>query len=309
MRNSKFTARSFIHKFLLVFLYFTLCLSFSTLSFAQDDDVIKVDSSIVVVNAAVTDAKGKPAAGLKQSNFKLFVDGEEQEIVSFGTEEVPFAAVILIDTSGSMEQRVSLARSAAMQFLDGLRPDDNAAIYNFDQKISLVQDFSNSRDLAPAGFDLKARGMTVLNDAIFEAAQELSKRPERRRAIVVLSDGADTRSGRSADKALKAALAVDAVIYTVDMSAVESTGRERMQNQGVLKNFAEKTGGRFVAAPGGLAMREAFKNIVAELGRQYTLAFQPPDAKMDGKWHAIELKLNKPELTARTRKGYNAPKK
>jgi Ca-activated chloride channel homolog len=309
MRNSKFTARSFIHKFLLVFLYFTLCLSFSTLSFAQDDDVIKIDSSIVVVNAAVTDAKGKPAAGLKQSNFKLYVDGEEQEIVSFGTEEVPFAAVILIDTSGSMEQRVSLARSAAMQFLDGLRPDDNAAIYNFDQKISLVQDFSNSRDLAPAGFDLKARGMTVLNDAIFEAAQELSKRPERRRAIVVLSDGADTRSGRSADKALKAALAVDAVIYTVDMSAVESTGRERMQNQGVLKNFAEKTGGRFVAAPGGLAMREAFKNIVAELGRQYTLAFQPPDAKMDGKWHTIELKLNKPELTARTRKGYNAPKK
>jgi Ca-activated chloride channel family protein len=283
-----------------------LCVSFLA---QDDDDVIKVDSSIVVLNATVTDAKGKPAAGLKQNQFKLFVDGAEQEILSFGTEEIPFAAVILLDTSGSMEQRVSLARSAAMQFLDGLRVDDVTAIYNFDYKVSLIQDFSNLRDISPTVFDLKANGMTVLNDAIYKAAQELSNRPEKRRAIIVLSDGADTKSGRSADKALKAALAADAVIYTVDMAAVDSNGRERMQNQGVLKNFAEKTGGRFVATPGGIAMRDAFKNIVAELGRQYTLSFQPPEAKTDGKWHTIDLKLSKPELTVRTRKGYHAPKK
>jgi Ca-activated chloride channel family protein len=196
-----------------------------------------------------------------------------------------------------------------MQFLDGLRTDDVTAIYNFDSKVSLIQDFSNSRDIVENIFDLKAKGMTVLNDAIYKAAQELAKRPEKRRAIVVLSDGADTISGRSADKALKAALSADVTIYTVDMSAIETNGRERMQNQGVLKNFAEKSGGRFIPTAGGLAMREAFKNIVAELGRQYTLSFQPPETKHDGKWHTIELKHSNAELTIRTRKGYNAPKK
>jgi Ca-activated chloride channel homolog len=287
------------------------CLLFTVAAFAQkdDDEIIKVDSSLVVVNATVTDAKGKPFPGLKQPNFKLFVDGAPQEIVSFSTEETPFAAVILIDTSGSMEQRVVLARSAAMQFLDGLRVDDVTAIYNFDSKISLVQEFSNSRDIHEGVYDLKAYGMTVLNDAIYKAAQQLAGRPEKRRAIIVLSDGADTRSGRSADKALKTALEANAVIYTVDMSSIDTGGRDRMQNQGALKNFAEKSGGRFIPTPGGLALREAFKNIVAELGTQYTLAFQPPESKNDGKWHAIDIQTNKPELTVRARKGYNAPKK
>jgi Ca-activated chloride channel family protein len=287
-------------------LFFALGISITA---QNDDDVIKVDSSNVLVNATITDAKGKPAVGLKQNQFKLFVDGAEQEIISFTTEATPFAAVILLDTSGSMEQRVSLARSAAMQFLDGLRADDLTAIYNFDSKVSLVQDFSNSRDIAPTVFDLKAYGMTVLNDAIYKAAQELQNRPEKRRAVIVLSDGADTKSARSADKALKVALAANATIYTVDMSSVESNSKDRMQNQGVLKNFAEKSGGRFIPTPGGIAMREAFKNIVAELGRQYTLSFQPPESKSDGKWHTIELKHSNPELTIRTRKGYNAPKK
>jgi Mg-chelatase subunit ChlD len=296
--------------FSLLLLSFAYFLLITTPARAQnDEDVIKVDSSIVVVNATVTDAKGVPVAGLKQSNFKLFVDGAPQEIISFTAEETPFAAVILMDTSGSMEQRVSLARSAAMQFLDGLREDDVTSIFNFDSKISLVQEFSNSRYIEERIFDLKANGMTVLNDAIYKAAQELSNRPEKRRAIIVLSDGADTLSRRSADKALKAALEANAVIYTVDMSSIDTGGRERMQNQGVLRNFAEKSGGRFIPTPGGLALREAFKNIVAELGRQYTISFQHPETKSDGKWHTIELKTTNPNLTVRARKGYNAPKK
>lgn len=306
MRNAKCKLQNLRYILLFCTLHFALCISI----YAQDeDDVIKVDSSIVVVNAAITDAKGKPVSGLKQNQFKLFVDGAEREIVSFTTEQTPFAAVILLDTSGSMEQRVSLARSAAMQFLDGLRADDVTAIYNFDSKVSLLQDFSNQRDITPIAFELKADGMTVLNDAIYKAAHELSSRPEKRRAIVVLSDGADTKSARSSDKALKAALSADITIYTVDMSAIDANVKEKFQNQGVLRNFAEKSGGRFIPTPGGVALREAFKNIVAELGRQYTLAFQPPEAKADGKWHTIELKHSNPELTIRTRKGYNAPKK
>jgi Ca-activated chloride channel family protein len=280
-------------------------------AFAQidDDEPIQVDTSLVVINATITDANGKPVGGLKQNQLQIFEDGKEQKIEFFETEKTPFAAVILLDSSGSMEQRVSLARSAAIQFLDRLRPDDVTAIYNFDSKISLVQEFSNTRDIYEGVFDIKANGMTVLNDAIFKAAEELGKRSEKRRAIIVLSDGADTKSARSADKALKAALAVNATIYTVDMSSIDFNGKARMQNQGVLKNFAEKSGGKFIATPGGVAMREAFKNIVDELGIQYTLGYQTTNSAKDGKWRAIELKTSKTGVNIRTRKGYHAPKK
>ena len=291
------------------FIFLTFLLIFANLSiFAQDEETITVESSIVVLNATITDQNGKAVAGLKQTQFKVFEDGKEQTFEFFGTEQTPFAAVILLDTSGSMETRISMARSAAITFLDGLRVDDNAAIYNFDYKVSLVQDFSNSRDITEKIFDLKANGMTVLNDAIYEAAEVLSKRSEKRKAIIVISDGADTKSKYSESKALKAAIASGATIYTVDMSSADMDGRERMQSQSALKNFAEKSGGKFIAASGGTALREAFTEIVSELGSQYTLTYSPTNTTKDGKWRAIELRVSKPNLIIRTRKGYNAPK-
>lgn len=270
----------------------------------DDDDIISVESSIVIMNAVVTDVSGKAVTGLTQKLFRVFEDGVEQEIKTFEAEATPFAAVILLDTSGSMEDRVTLARSAAIQFLAGLRGEDNVAIYNFHAKVEMVQDFSNSRDMRDQVFDLRAEGMTVLNDAVYKAAELLAKRPEKRRAIIVLSDGADTFSKRSSDKALKAALSADATIYAVDMAPLNA--KPGSQNQGVLKSFAEKTGGRFVATPGGVAMRDAFKRIVEELGGQYTIAYQPSNTRKDGKWRAIELRVARPNLTIRTRKGYNA---
>ena len=275
--------------------------------FAQDEDtVVRVDSSTVVLNATVLDGDGKFVSGLRRDQFSVYENGVRQEISYFSAAETPFAAVILIDTSGSMESRISMARAAAINFLDGLRENDNAAIYRFASKIDLVQSFSGSRDISDAIFDIKADGMTALNDSVFVAAEELTKRPEKRKAIIVLSDGADTFSGKSAEKALKAALAADALIYTIDMSSAEANGRQRMQNPGVLKNFAEKSGGRFVSTPGGAALRQAFKGIVDELGTQYTLGYEPANQERDGKWRAIELKIARPNLTIRTRRGYTA---
>jgi len=291
----------------IAFLICTILLSGIALSAQQDDDVVAVDSSIVVVNATIVDGSGRSVVGLRQDQFHLFEDGKEQSLSFFQGEETPFAAVILIDTSGSMEELVSLARSAAIRFLDGLRAEDSSSIYTFDSKVTAVQDFSYQRDVVDRLFDLKANGMTVLNDAIFLAAAQLSKRPEKRRAIVVLSDGEDTRSSKSAEKALRAALAANATIYTVDMSSTDTEASRRSQNQGVLKNFAEKTGGFFLSTPGGTAMRDAFTRIVSELGNQYTMAYQPPSSKKDGKWHSLEIRVSRPNLTIRTRKGYNSP--
>jgi Ca-activated chloride channel family protein len=287
-----------------------LTLSVVVPTFAQDDDdVVTVDSSIVVLNATVTDPDGRHVPGLKKAQFKILENGIEQEVSMFAAEDTPFAAVVLLDTSGSMEQRISLARSAAIRFLDGLRESDSAKIYRFDSKTSLVQKFSNSRDVTDKIFDIRADGYTALYDAIYQASADLSKREESRRAIIILSDGADNRSGKSADAALKAALAVNASIYTVDMSAIDTGGKERMQNPGALRNFAEKTGGMFIATPGGSALRIAFEQIVAELGSQYTIAYQPKTSAKDGKWRTLELRVTRPNLTIRTRKGYHSAKR
>lgn len=301
-KSSLISHLSFSAAFLVLFFFI------STVPAQNGDDSISVESSLVVLNATITDASGKPSLGLKESQFKVFEDGQEQKLDFFEAAKTPFAAVILIDTSGSMEQRISMARSAAINFLDGLRADDVTAIYNFDTKISMVQDFSNSRDVTEQIFNIKADGYTALNDAIVKAAEQLGKRSEKRRAIIVLSDGADNKSKYSGDKALKAAMDANATIYTIDMSAIETDGKDRIQSQGALKNFAEKSGGVFVATAGGAAMREAFKNIVEELGVQYTLGYQPSNLKKDGKFRQIEIRVARPNLIIRTRKGYYAAK-
>ncbi len=274
----------------------------------QDDEVVRVESDLVVLNVTVTDGQGKFVHKLPRSEFKIFEDGHEQIINTFTLEETPFAAAILLDTSGSMEGRISLARAAAIRFLDGMREDDVAAIYNFDTKIEQVQDFSAGRDLPPMTYGLKAKGMTALNDAVLRAAVDLSKRPEKRRAIIVLSDGEDTHSGASMDKALSNALAANATIYTVDMADQMTPLTQRAVSAGVLKNYANKSGGRYVSTPGGQALADAFAGIVAELSNQYTISYQPTNRVRDGRWRAIEIKLARQDVEARTRRGYKAPK-
>jgi VWFA-related protein len=189
-----------------------------------------------------------------------------------------------------------------------LREEDVSAVYNFDSKVEQAQDFSAGRDLPPLAYGLKARGMTALNDAIVRAAVDLSKRPEKRRAIIVLSDGEDTHSGASQDKALANALAANATIYTVDMADQTTPLMKRAVSAGALRNYASKSGGRYVPTPGGQALSDAFAGIVAELSNQYTIGYQPTNRARDGRWRTIEVKLARPQLDARTRRGYKSPK-
>jgi len=292
----------------LVALLFITALS----AFAQDDDVIRTNTDNVVLNVTVTDKSGQYVKGLKASDFKVYEDGVEvkpEMIASFSLQESPYAAVVLLDSSGSMEARFTLARSAAIRFLDGLRDEDVAAVYRFDSKVERVQEFSGGRDLAPIAYAIRAKGMTTLNDAIVEAAHTLADRPEHRKAIVILSDGMDTFSKASAEKAVESALAVGASIYAVDMSALEVSGSNAHQGAPTLEGFATKTGGRFISTAGGPALRDAFTGIAQELGQQYTIAYRPQNTTRDGKWHKLEVKLSREDLIVRTRKGYRAPKK
>jgi Ca-activated chloride channel family protein len=272
----------------------------------QDDDVIRVSTELVVLNATVIDKNGKFVPGLKPNEFHLFEDGTEQKVVTFTAEKTPFAAAILLDTSGSMESRLTLGRSAALRFLDGLRESDVAAVYNFDVKVVQLQEFSPGRDLPDRAYGLKTKMLTSLNDAVLRAADDLGKREEKRRAIVVLSDGGENYSSASSDKALDHALKAGATIYAVNMGP-DGPSRD-IAAAGILKNFAEKSGGRYIETAGGQALRDSFAEIAQELGRQYTIAYRPTNHARDGKWRKIDLKLSRPDVSVRTRKGYKAPK-
>src|SRR4029450_7586645 len=242
-------------------LFFLFLFIPSTAIAQDDDDVVRVNTELVLLNVTVTDSAGNYVRKLRASDFKVFEDGKEVDpklIVGFALQESPYASVVLIDSSGSMEQRMILARSGAIRFLDGLRDEDVAAVYRFDSKVERVQKFSGGRDLAPIAYAIRAKGMTTLNDAVVEASKQLTERPENRKAIVILSDGMDTYSKASAEKAVESALAIGASIYAVDMSVLEMAGSSNRQSAQSLKGFAEKTAGRFVTAPGGQALRDAF---------------------------------------------------
>lgn len=305
-QNSKVLFRAWLTVSLLLVGLFPI----PTATAQQDDDVVRVATELVVLNITVTNSAGQYVSGLRLSDFKIYEDGREvalTDISSFGAHESPFASVVLLDTSGSMDSRLSLARSAAIRFLDNLRLEDVAAVYKFDSKVERVQEFSGGRDLAPMAFGIRAEGMTTLNDAIVDASKALADRAERRKAIVVLSDGVDTRSKASSDKALESALAIGASIYAVDMSSLDGRQRAR-QSAMVLKNFAEKSGGLFVDTPGGPALRDAFANIADELGHQYTVAYRPLNRARDGKWRKLDVKVSRSDLIVRSRKAYRAPK-
>jgi Ca-activated chloride channel family protein len=272
----------------------------------QDDDVVRVNTDLVVLNATVLDKNGKFVPGLKRADFQIFEDGAEQKLATFTAEETPFAAAILLDTSGSMETRLTLGRSAAIRFLEGLRDEDVAAVYNFDMKVEQIQEFSPGRDLPARAYGLRTKMMTALNDAVLRAADDLAKRDEKRRAIVVLSDGGENHSRASSDKALDHALLAGATIYAVNMSDT-GPGRD-IVGSSILRNLAEKSGGRYVASPGGQELRDSFAAIAEELGHQYTLAYRPINKERDGRWRAIQVKPGRADITVRTRKGYRAPK-
>ncbi|MBO0798729.1 MAG: VWA domain-containing protein, partial [Blastocatellia bacterium] len=237
-------------------------------------------------------------------------DSKEQEILGFSYEETPFAAAILIDASESMEHKLTMGRAACTSFVDGLRDGDTFAIYSFSgTKVKKLQDFTEVRDVPDSIWDLQAEGNTPLYDAISQASEDLSQRPERRRAILIASDGGDTQSRASLDQALRKAAAANVMVYAIDMTD-GTVFRTAQHDPGadVLKSMAEKTGGRFFKTPGGTALRDAFANAVTELRNQYTLTYSSTNERQDGRWRAIDVRIGRPGLNIRTRKGYYASK-
>jgi Ca-activated chloride channel family protein len=276
----------------------------------KPDDVISVETNVVLLNVTVTNLKEDFVGGLKRSDFTVLEDKQLQPIVDFSVDVKPFAAAILIDASASMENKMSLARAACTTFVEGMRDDDVFAIYSFSgTKVKQAQDFSDIKDIADTVWDLKPDSMTPMYDAIVKATEDLLKRPERRRVILLVSDGGDSTSRASLEEAIRKTTDVGITIYSVDLSdrgVYKTTPRDNGGD--ILKTLANKTGGRFYASPGGGALREAVAQTIEELRHQYTITYEPKNEKKDGKWRAIEVQLLRMDLKARTRLGYYAAK-
>jgi Ca-activated chloride channel family protein len=281
---------------------------------AADDDRkadVELRNDTVLVNVVVTDGH-QFTTGLTPGDFGVTEDGVRQKIDTLYAEETPFAAAILLDTSGSMELKLRLARVAAARFMDRARPEDHVAVYLFGSEVKRLQDFTpGGRDLDDSLWGTSAEGVTKMYDCVSQAAAALGGRGEVRRAILLISDGADFGSAATYDSALRRALAAGATIYTVDLAAVGGgsvlSSADEMQARSVLKSLAERSGGKYFASKGGSDLSESFGQIVDELGHQYTLAYSPTNAKRDGTWRKISVTCARQGVRLRAREGYQAP--
>jgi len=280
-------------------------------------ETVRVSTSQVVVNITVTDVKGKYVPGLDREAFKLTEDDREQQMVEFLGEDAPLAAAVLVDTSGSaLEKDLARSRNAVLDLANRLHPKDTLAIYAFgEQGIQQLRDFSSSvRGLKPLLRQLKGRGDTPLYDAILAAAEDLRARPERRRVIVLLSDGADSASQATLRETERQTFLAGISIYAIDLINTEKSARRSALRQAAaqtLRQLTEETGGRYITTEGGFfllssrsKLKRIFSNLIDEWHTQYTIAYEPANSRRAGRWRTIRVALEQADLTARTRLGY-----
>jgi len=278
-----------------------------------DKTRITLDVSRVNMLYTVSDKKGRFVTDLRKDDFEVFESKKPQAIIEFAAEtDLPLRLAILIDTSNSVRDRFHFQQEAATAFIDGtVRPEhDKALIVSFDTAAELVADLTgNIADLEHAVDRLRPGGGTSLYDAIFFACRDklMEDQPlyKFRRAMVILSDGDDNQSRYTRDQALEMAQKADVTVYTIstNITRVESDGDK------VLRYFAEETGGQAFFPFKVSDLSQSFENIANELRHQYNIFYRPEPLKVDGLYHAVEIRVKgHKDLIVRARKGYYAPK-
>ncbi len=271
---------------------------------------IRTQVELVNVVFTVTDRNGKMVSGLKAADFQVFEDRKPQTIDYFndwtkGTD-VPLTIALLIDTSASVKSKLDYEKQTASEFFRNvLRKDrDIALIIQFDSDVNLVQDFTQDTDRLEAALNsLRAGNSTSLYDAIYLAVTEKLKDETGRKVIVVITDGTDTSSKIKEREAIEVAQRSDVLIYGIGVRD------EYGESFGVLKRFAEDTGGSFFSPSARLSeLRDAFHAIGADLQGQYSLAYRSTNEKRDGSFRSIEVRCKVPNVRVHARRGYYAPK-
>jgi hypothetical protein len=182
---------------------------------AGDDEVVKLDATLVNIPVIVSDRTGRYIPRLKQSDFVLYEDGVRQEVAFFGDEQVPFNVVLLLDVSPSVQNNIPEIQDAALEFIRQIRPEDRVMIVSFDRGINYHTDFTNNRrTLESAIRNVQMGSGTSVYDAVYETVARKLNRVEGRKALILLSDGEDTTSSHASyDEAIEIVTESDVLVY------------------------------------------------------------------------------------------------
>lgn len=295
---------------------------------SAQDQPIRVNVNLVNLLCTVHNKAGGLVGNLEKTDFNIFEDGKQQEIKYFTREtDLPLTIGLLVDVSASQERLIETERNAAHQFFTRvLRPKDEAFLISFGAEADLLQDYTSSPKLLLDGLNqlrlsvpvgglhpgpvptMQNQAGTILYDAVYLAATEKLKTEVGRKAIVVITDGVDTGSKISRDKSIEAALKSDAIIYSIfyqDASAYGPFGGGG-GGRGELQRMSADTGGKVFEVDRRHNLDDAFREIQDEMRSQYSIGYTPTNARKDGTFRKIEIRVSAKDDKVQTRKGYYA---
>ena len=276
---------------------------------SQLDDPIRIEVETVNVLVSVHDSEtGEFIMDLKNDDFQVLEDGVRQKIIFFSQQtNMPLNLAMCVDTSASVQLKLDFEKEVASDFLQSvMRPSDRALLVEFDTGVTLLHDFtSNPNALVAEIRSLQAGGGTSLYDAIYLISAQKMLRQKGRKAIVILSDGADLTSKRTFKNAMQMAQKAEVTIYAISTTRFGADIDHEGDN--ALKQLTENTGGRAFFPYSSKHLVSAFEAIDQELRSQYNLAYEPLNKEKDGKFRSIKVKVNRRNVKLRHRKGYFAP--
>jgi VWFA-related protein len=279
---------------------------------------IKTQVNLVNLFVTVRDNKKHVLTELKQEDFHVFEDEKEQKIAFFAKEvKLPITLGLLIDTSGSEQNRLPAEQDAASRFLGRvLRKGDESMVISFDTDVDLLSDFTDDpsqldraihKTRINGGFSMGPMGgttrSTAFYDAIYVACGEKLSTEAGRKALVIITDAEDEGSKVRMEEAIEAAQRTDTVVHIL---LVHDPGYGYRPD--VAKKIADATGGRVIEVSSEKRLNEAFDQISEELRQQYTLGYYPSNANFDGQFRKIKIEMVNRDLKVLARKGYYAPK-
>jgi VWFA-related protein len=287
----------------------------------QQEPPARFRSSVDVVSVAavVRDRKGRFVSDLSREDFLVVDGGQQRPILDFRAEkDGPVKLALLMDVSGSMRVAGKSidARQAAEHVFASLGPSDEAAVFTFDSALRQVHPFSVDRSALLTALDSveKPFGQTSLYDAVAETARAVATRGRtasgllHRSAVVVLTDGIDTKSRLTPGQVSRIASEIDVPVYLVAVMSPIDDPRVRDDERAKsgaaeLEHLAKRTGGELFLATAPAHASVAARQIVTELRHQYVLAFEA--ATRPG-WRPLEVRARDDDLLVRARSGYTA---
>ena len=276
---------------------------------------LRIDVPLVLINVNVTTPLGLKVTNLTAENFRLFEDNAEQKITHFSSEDAPVSVGLLLDSSGSMRTKLPKAREAAAEFFKTANPEDDFFLIEFSERAKLaVPSTHDAEDIQHRLRHTRAIGRTALLDAIGLGIREMKKSGNKRKALLILSDGGDNHSRLSEPEVKNLVRESDVQVYAIgiyELDDSEKLPREELNGPRLLQDLAEDSGGRAFTVENLNDLPEVCAKIGLELRNQYVLGYSPTNPERDGKYRHVRLKLappaDAPPLRTYYRTGYYAP--